>query len=254
MTDIDRAVEVLSTAERILVFSGAGMSTESGIPDFRGPDGLWTKVDPDDFTIDRWVSSRDLRVRGWRMHLEGELWGARSTVEPNAGHHAVVALGRRLEGVITQNVDGLHQAAGLDDAVVAELHGDVRTSRCLVCASSWPTSDVLRWVEAGEPDPHCPQCGGLVKTNTVMFGEMLPEDEIALAGAFLARSDVVLVLGSTVSVWPAADFVFRAAAASKPIVIINRGTTEADHIATVKLDAAIGDVLPDIVTQVNAGG
>ena len=132
-TPVERAAEILRPAERILVFSGAGLSTESGIPDFRGPDGLWTKLDPEDFNIDRYVESRELRVRGWRMHVEGQLWGARSRVEPNRGHMAIVRLHEagRLAGVVTQNVDGLHYKSGLADDMVAELHGNVRHSRCI---------------------------------------------------------------------------------------------------------------------------
>ncbi len=249
---VEQAAEVLVPAERILVFSGAGLSTESGIPDFRGPDGLWTKVDPDDFTIDRYVTNRDLRVRGWRMHIDGELWGARSKVQPNAGHRAIVRLHEadRLAGVITQNVDGLHYRSGLADDMVAELHGNVRFSHCLACETRWPTETVLQWVEAGEDDPRCPACGGIVKTETVMFGEMLPDEEVRQASLFLALADAVLVVGSTVSVWPAADFVIRAGVQGKPIVVINKGGTEADHLAAVKLEAGIGEVLPDLVDRI----
>lgn len=251
---IDRAVEALSDAEQILVFTGAGLSTESGIPDFRGPDGLWTKVDPDDFTIDRYVANRDLRVRGWRMQIDGELWGARSTVEPNKGHMAIVRLHEegRLAGVVTQNVDGLHHKSGLDDDTVAELHGNVRGSHCLRCKATWPTERILAQVEAGEEDPTCSACGGMVKTDTVMFGEMLPEDQVRLATLFLAMADAVLVLGSTVSVWPAADIVMKAAIQHKPIVVINRGETEVDHLAAARLDVGIGDVLPELVDRVLA--
>lgn len=254
MGSVEEAVAVLRGAERILVFSGAGLSTESGIPDFRGPDGLWSKVDPDDFTIDRYMTTQELRVNGWRMHIEGELWGARSSVQPNEGHRAIVELNRagRLAGVVTQNVDGLHHKSGLGDNVVAELHGNVRTSHCMGCGEKWPTETVLRWVEAGTEDPRCPECGGIAKTDTVMFGELLPEDQMSLAGMFLAIADAVLVVGSTVSVWPAADVVMRAASQAKPIVIINRGATDADHLAAVKLDAAIGEVLPEIVERVIA--
>ncbi|HEX6220835.1 MAG TPA: Sir2 family NAD-dependent protein deacetylase [Acidimicrobiia bacterium] len=249
---IDEAAQVLAPAEQILVFSGAGLSTESGIPDFRGPNGLWTKVDPDDFTIDRYVSNRDLRVQGWRMHLEGELWGARSTVRPNTGHLAIVRLydEGRLAGVVTQNVDGLHFKSGLEDDLVAELHGNVRHSHCMTCEARWQTETVLEWVEAGQDDPKCPQCSGMVKTDTIMFGEMLPEQEVRQASLFLAMADAVLVVGSTVSVWPAADVVMRAAAQQKPIVIINKGATEADHLAAVKIDAGIGEVLPDLVARI----
>lgn len=252
MSEIDRAVEVLGGAEQILVFSGAGLSTESGIPDFRGPDGLWTKVDPDDFTIDRYVVNRDLRVQGWKMHVDGELWGARSSVRPNLGHMAIVRLHEegRLAGVVTQNIDGLHYESGLADDLVAELHGNVRNSHCLTCDASWPTETVLRWVEAGVEDPECPECGGMVKTDTVMFGEMLPDEEVRQASIFLAVSDAVLVVGSTVSVWPAADIVMRAATQGKPIVVINRGETEVDHLAAAKIEAGIGEVLPELVDRI----
>jgi NAD-dependent deacetylase len=227
------------------------LSTESGIPDFRGPNGLWTKVDPEDFTIDRYIQNRDLRVRGWKMHLDGELWGARSAVEPNQGHLAIVRLhtAKRLAGVVTQNVDGLHYKAGLEDDMVAELHGNVRHTHCLTCEARWPTETVLQWVEAGQEDPMCPECGGMVKTETVMFGEMLPEKEVRQASLFLAMADAVLVVGSTVSVWPAAEIVMKAGMQAKPIVIINKGETEADHLAAVKLESGIGDVLPDLVDR-----
>ena len=249
---VAEAAEVLSRAEQILVFSGAGLSTESGIPDFRGPDGLWTKVDPEDFTIERYRENPELRIRGWKMHVAGELWGARSKVEPNTGHRAIARLRHagRLAGVVTQNVDGLHHKSGLEDDFVAEMHGNVRGSHCMSCEGRWLTEEVLGWVEEGDPDPHCPDCGGLVKSDTIMFGEMLPDEEVRKAGVFLAISDAVLVVGSTVSVWPAADIVLRAAQQGKPIVILNRGATDADHIATVKLDAAIGDVLPDVVDRI----
>jgi NAD-dependent deacetylase len=245
---------VLRNKDRILVFTGAGLSTESGIPDFRGPDGLWTKVDPDDFTIQKYYANRELRVQKWKMNLEGHLWGARSSVQPNQGHAAIVTLHRagRLVGVVTQNVDGLHHKSGLDDDVVAELHGNVRGSRCLDCAERWPTETVLEWVEQGEEDPHCPECGGLVKTDVVMFGESLPEEELDKASTMLAMADSILVVGSTVSVWPAAEIVVRGAHMSLPIVVINRGPTDADRLATVKIDAGIGEVLPGLVARIVA--
>jgi NAD-dependent deacetylase len=254
-SDSASAIEVLRPAERILVFTGAGISTESGIPDFRGPDGLWTKVDPDDFHIDRYRANPELRKRGWKMHLDGELWGARSTVRPNPGHDAIKRLAdnERLAGVVTQNVDGLHHKSGLDDALVAELHGNVRESLCVDCGLVWETEEVLAWVEAGDLDPACPECGGMVKTATVMFGELLPDQQMGKAMQFLAMADALLVAGSTVAVWPASDVVMRGALLSLPIVIINKGATEADHLAAVKLDAGIGEVLPKIVDGVLAG-
>jgi NAD-dependent deacetylase len=252
--EVEAAAAALRNAHQILVFTGAGISTESGIPDFRGPDGLWNRVDPDDFHIDRYLVSRDLRERGWEMHVDGELWGARSSVRPNAGHEAIrrLADAERLAGVVTQNVDGLHHASGLEDTHVAELHGNVRTTRCVGCGDSWETETVLQWVEAGQSDPACPGCGGIVKTATVMFGELLPEEEMQKAFLFLSKADAVLVVGSTVAVWPAADVVMRAANLALPIVIVNQGATEADRLAVAKLDAAIGDVLPALVDGVLA--
>lgn len=252
MDPFETAVSVLRPAEQIMVFSGAGLSTESGIPDFRGPDGLWTKVDPEDFNIERFMTNRDLRVRGWQMHLTGEFWGARSKVEPNSGHLAIVRLHeeQRLAGVATQNVDGLHFKSGLDEDMVAELHGNVRYSHCLTCETTWETETVLKWIEAGQEDPTCPECGGMVKTNTVMFGETLPDREVRQASLFLALADAVLVVGSTVSVWPAAELVMKAYFQDKPIVVINKGETEADYLAAAKLDSGIGEVLPELVERI----
>ncbi|MFO7549177.1 MAG: Sir2 family NAD-dependent protein deacetylase [Acidimicrobiia bacterium] len=252
MESFAAAVAVLREAGRILVFTGAGISTESGIPDFRGPDGLWTKVDPADFTIDRYLSSRRVRVNGWRMHQHGELWGARSDVVPNPAHRAIVKLyeAGRLAGCVTQNIDGLHKAAGLPDGSVAELHGNVREVVCLGCDVRWPTEDVLRWVDAGEEDPHCPHCGGLVKTSTVLFGELLPEDQMRRAGLFAVMCDAVIVVGSTLSVYPAAEVPLAAARRGVPMVIVNVGQTDHDREAIVKVEGKAGEVLPPMVEAV----
>jgi NAD-dependent protein deacetylase/lipoamidase len=249
MSLVAEAARVLAESGLILAFTGAGISTESGIPDFRGPNGLWTKVDPEDFNIERYTSDPDLRARSWQMHLEGALWGARSAVEPNRGHLALKRLADagRLAGVATQNVDGLHHKSGLATTQVAELHGNVRSSHCVQCAAEWETEEVLGWIEAGNTDPSCPRCGGMVKTNTIMFGELLPGEELDKANGFLQEAGSLLVVGSTVAVWPASDVVLQAALRSMPIVIVNQGETEADHLAAVKLDDAIGDVLPGMV-------
>ncbi len=253
MTDpFERAVDVLADVDRIMVFTGAGISTESGIPDFRGPDGLWTKVDPDDFTIQRYRTSREVRVAGWKMHQEGALWGARSSVRPNRAHEAVVALWRagRMSGCVTQNIDGLHQAAGLPDDQVAELHGNVRKVHCLSCEARWETEEVLRWVDAGDEDPTCPHCGGLVKTTTVMFGEYLPLDQIQRAERFAAEAGGVLVVGSTLSVYPAAQIPLDVVRRGGPMVIVNLGPTEGDRLATVRVEGSAGEVLPRLVDAV----
>lgn len=242
MEELGSAIAVLRRARRILAYTGAGCSTESGIPDFRGPNGLWTRVDPDDFTIERYRASREVRVRSWKMHQEGALWGDRADIRPNAAHLALSDLARRgrLSGIVTQNVDGLHQAAGAPDDTVAEVHGNVRKSLCLECEARWSTEEVLTWVDGGMEDPHCPLCGGLVKTTTVMFGELLPDDEMAKAKAMAEAADAVLVVGSTMGVYPAALVPLSAVRRGAPMVIVNLGPTEHDDLATVKLDASAG--------------
>jgi NAD-dependent deacetylase len=248
----DDAVRILSGSSRILAYTGAGISTESGIPDFRGPDGLWTKVDPKDFTISRYLANPDLRRRGWRMHLEGRLWGARARVDPNTGHLALVDLWQagRLAGCVTQNIDGLHLKAGLPPEAVAELHGNVREVRCLDCDRRWPTEEILQRVEAGEEEPRCGVCGGIVKTTTVMFGEQLARGVLERAWEMVAAADAVLAIGSTLGVWPAAEIPFGAAQQGRPLVIINQGATEMDHLASVRIEGAAGVVLPALVREI----
>jgi NAD-dependent deacetylase len=252
MEEFDAAVDVLGRAERILAFTGAGCSTESGIPDFRGPDGLWTRVDPDDFTIDRFVSSSEIRVRSWKMHQDGALWGDRADILPNPAHLGLAQLWSRdrLTGIVTQNVDGLHQAAGVPDIGVAEVHGNVRKSLCMGCEARWATSEVLEWVDAGMTDPHCPHCGSIVKTTTVMFGELLPDDEMDKARSMAETADAVLVIGSTLGVYPAALIPLSVVRRGAPMVIINLGPTDHDELATVKLEAPAGATIASMVQKI----
>lgn len=242
---IETAVDVLGSKRNILVFTGAGISTESGIPDFRGPDGLWTKVDPDDFTIDRYLASRQRRIDGWKMHASGELWGARSTIEPNAAHRAVARMWEAgiVSGCITQNVDGLHGVAGLPDGALSEIHGNVRMTMCVSCDDRRPIEATLERVDRGEADPACELCGGILKPSTVMFGELLPERAIAKARRFSDEADSVLVVGSTLSVYPAANFAIDVARRGHPMVIVNLGPTDHDSLARVRLEASAGETM-----------
>lgn len=248
-SSVSRAVEILRDRRRILVYTGAGISTESGIPDFRGPNGLWTKVDPDDFTIDRYLASQQRRIDGWRMHAEGELWGARSKVRPNAAHTAVTRLWRAglSSGVITQNVDGLHVEAGLTPDAISEIHGNVRRAVCVGCRADQPIEEVLRRVDAGDVDPRCAICGGPLKSSTVMFGEMLPEEQIAKAADFSHTADAVLVIGSTMSVYPAADFPLAVVRKGHPMVILNQGPTDHDGLAAVLVDGPASETATALV-------
>ncbi len=248
---LQAAARVLAGAAKILAFTGAGISTESGIPDFRGPDGVWSKLDPDDFHIDRYLAKVEIRKRGWRLHQRGELWGSRSSAKPNPAHLALVDLWRagRLAGCVTQNIDGLHLESGLPGPAVAELHGSTRAARCMTCAETWPTETVLVWMDEGMEVPVCPRCAGIVKTTTVLFGEMLPDTEVAKAQEMAGRADAVLAVGSTLSVWPAAEIPYQMAVAAKPLVIVNQGATELDHLASVRIEGAAGEVLPALVER-----
>ena len=249
------ASALLNGAEKVLVFTGAGISTESGIPDFRGPDGLWSRVDPEDFTIGKYLRDSQLRERGWRMHLQGDLWGDQSEVRPNSAHEAVADLWRagKLSGVVTQNIDGLHQEAGVPSDHVAELHGNIRRVHCVGCGEDWATSDVLRRVEAGESDPNCSSCGEILKTATVMFGEPLPMSEWSTALVMAAQAEAILVIGSTLSVYPAAEIALEPARRGVPMVIVNLGPTDHVHLARVKLDGMAGDLLPPLAGMVVEG-
>jgi len=248
--EIERAAEVLAAHLPVLAFTGAGISTESGVPDFRGPNGLWTKMDPADFTIDRYLADPARRQRGWKMHAEGQLWGARAPLVPNRAHKALVDLYRagKLSGCVTQNVDGLHLKAGLPEEVTAEVHGHVRNVRCLSCAAIWPIEEVLQRVDRGEAEPRCLECRGIIKTTTVMFGEQLSPETMGRAWALAESSGSVLAIGSTLGVWPAAEIPWQMAQDGKPLVIVNQGETEMDQLADVRLEGGAGDIL-DLLTR-----
>jgi NAD-dependent deacetylase len=244
-TAIEDAIDVLTGRDEVLVFTGAGISTESGIPDFRGPDGVWTKVDPDEFTLQRYLEREETRIASWRRRADAPFLDA----VPNRAHHALVELwgGGHMVGCVTQNIDGLHQRAGLPSASVVELHGNVRHTVCMDCGRRYPTVEVLERVDAGEADPRCEACGGILKVGAIFFGEMMPTDELARAHDMAERADSVLVIGSTLSVFPAAGIPLVVVEAGHPMVIVNQGETEFDGLAEVKVDMAAGDAVPPIV-------
>lgn len=238
---VDRAIETLSGRSSILVFTGAGVSTESGIPDFRGPQGVWTRVDPADFTIDRYLTDTSVRRRSWAMRADSGALGA----EPNEAHHAIVRLWEAgiVAACVTQNIDGLHAAAGLPEEAVIELHGNARTTSCMACGASSPTTAVVERVESGDTDPRCDTCGGILKVDVVFFGEDMPAAEMTRAMAAAGTCDAVLAVGSTLSVYPAAFVPLTATEAGAPLVIINRGETDLDDRAEVLIDGAAGSTL-----------
>lgn len=248
MDPIRRAITALTGRTNVLVFTGAGISTESGIPDFRGPDGVWTRLDPAEFTYQRYMESTETRKASWRHRATSHVLDA----EPNDAHRAVVTLWEagRIVGCVTQNIDGLHQAAGLPDHAVVELHGNARDTTCLDCGSLAATRDVMVRVEGGDEDPHCLGCGGILKANVVFFGEEMPSLELARSHDMAAAADAALVIGSTLSVFPAAYVPLAVVEAGHPMVIVNQGATEFDELAEVTIDMPAGEALPRIVTGV----
>jgi len=242
---IAAAVDALVGSTSLLVFTGAGISTESGIPDFRGPDGVWTRVDPDEFTIDRYLERRETRVASWRNRDESGVLDA----IPNPGHEALVRLWEsgRMQGCVTQNIDGLHQAAGLPEEAVVELHGNARHAICTGCRHRSDTTDILARVEAGDDDPHCDRCGSPLKVDVVFFGEAMPVDAMLRSHQLAERADAVLVVGSTLSVFPAAYIPLAVVDNGHPMVIVNQGATDFDSLATVTVETAAGAAVPAIV-------
>jgi NAD-dependent deacetylase len=236
-------------ARRIVVLTGAGISTDSGIPDFRGPNGLWTRNPKAERTSDirYYVSDPEVRRLAWLNRLDTPIW----TAEPNAGHRAIVELQRqrRLHAVVTQNIDGLHQAAGTDPELVVEVHGTVRDTRCLSCGDVSPMTEALDRVRSGEDDPPCRVCGGIIKSDTISFGQPLVPEVIDRAMRVAAECDLLLAVGSTLSVYPVAGCVPTARRAGATVVIVNAGPTEMDPIAHHLLHGQIADLLPALVTS-----
>jgi NAD-dependent deacetylase len=239
----------VAAASAITALTGAGMSTESGIPDFRGPQGLWTK-DPAArrlFDLEAYRTDPDVRVQAWQRRSEHPAW----TAKPHRGHAALVALERagRLRAVVTQNIDGLHQLAGHDPRRVLELHGSIHRVECLACGWTGPTGEALDRVRAGERDPGCRVCGGILKTATVSFGQALDRDVLRAAVDAAAGCDLLLAVGSTLTVRPAASLVDVALAAGARLVVVNDGATAYDERAGARVGGRIGEVLPLLVGE-----
>lgn len=244
---VARATDLVNEAQAVTVLTGAGISTDSGIPDFRGPNGLWTR-DPETekaSNIDYYVASAEVRARNWARRADGELWADR---EPNAGHRALARLGERnkLLLLITQNVDGLHQKAGSDSERLVEIHGNTRRAMCLDCDWRDDIEVVLARVRAGESDPRCVRCGGILKSATISFGQSLVADDLRRAEVASEVCDVFLAVGSTLTVYPIAHTVRIALRAGARLVIVNGEPTPYDDDADVVVHASISQVLPQI--------
>jgi NAD-dependent deacetylase len=249
---LDRTAEILATTGPIVAFTGAGVSTESGIPDFRSPTGLWARYDPDDFSYPNFMRSEDARRRYWAVGRE--LYAAIRAAQPNPAHRALVTLERLglLDCVITQNVDDLHQRAGTDPAKVIELHGNATRVRCLACDRRYSRDDIQERLLAGEPLPACLACGGILKPFTVLFGEPMPPGAVELAEERSRAAGCFLVVGSSLGVYPAAYMPNHAKEAGARLVVVNLTPTRLDHVADVVLAGPAGRILTGIVERVEA--
>lgn len=244
--DLDTARDWIDSARRVVVLTGAGISTDSGIPDFRGPKGLWTRNPAAEklSTIQNYLADAQVRQAAWRSRLEHFAW----TAKPNRGHLALVELERRgkLHALITQNVDELHQIAGNSTQRVIEVHGTVRRYMCWNCGHRGPMSEVLERVRAGEADPPCALCGGILKSDTISFGQALVPQVIERAMAAAAEADLMLAVGSTLQVYPVAGSVEVARDVGARVLIMNDQPTPLDALADLLLRGPIGELLPAI--------
>ena len=241
---IENVKEWIDRARRVVVLTGAGISTDSGIPDFRGPQGVWTKnpVAEKLSDIRYYVADREVRKASWQSRLDHPAFSA----QPNAGHLALVALERRgkLHALVTQNIDGLHLKAGNSPNLVVEVHGNVHKAICLSCGRKGPMQETLDRVRAGEEDPACRECGGMLKSDTISFGQALVPEVIDRALTAAHEADLLLAVGSTLQVYPVAGAVPIAKQAGARVVIMNAQETQFDGIADAVLRGNISVELP----------
>jgi NAD-dependent deacetylase len=245
MDEIERLHEMITSAKRIVAFTGAGISTESGIPDFRSPGGIWTKYQP--IYFDDFVSSEEMRREAWRRKFATDETMLKA--EPNAGHRALAKLVEqgRMSAVITQNVDGLHQRAGVPAGKVIELHGNATYASCLDCGHRYELEPIKKTFLTDGALPTCEKCDGIVKTATISFGQAMPEIQMARAQDETMACDLFMVLGSSLVVYPAAGFPRMAKRRGAQLVILNRDATDQDSDADLVIHAEIGPTISRVV-------
>lgn len=249
---INEVARLIADSKRIVVFVGAGLSTESGIPDFRSPGGVWDKYDPEDFYFQNFLSSEPSREKYWQMATE--MYEAMKDARPNAGHIAVAELEKqgKLDCLITQNIDGLHFKAGNSEEKVLELHGTAMHVACLSCRKRYARDLIQERVASGDRAPRCDSCGGLLKPATISFGQSMPEWETAEAYRRSAACDLFIVIGSSLVVHPAAQMPVVAKQSGAKLVIINRDETACDDIADIIINGPAGQVMEAIIKKVAA--
>jgi NAD-dependent deacetylase len=249
MEEIERLAQLIVESQRLIVFTGAGISTESGIPDFRSPGGIWSKYDPEDFTIQKFLSGPAARKTIWKMSLEG---GLLTQAKPNLAHYAIAELHHlgKLDCIITQNIDNLHQKAGVPEDKVFELHGNMEWVVCLSCRRRFPMSEVLQRIEEGVEVPDCPDCHGILKPDAVFFGEALPQETLQEAIRRAQNCDLFIVIGSTLVVYPAAYVPTYAGEAGAKLAIVNLTPTPFDHYAEVVVRGKAGEIMTGVMEKV----
>ena len=248
--ELDSVASWIREARRIAGLTGAGISTESGIPDFRGPQGVWTKNPGAEKTanLQYYMSDPDIRKRSWQNRLSSEMWRA----EPNSGHRALADLERKaaLHTLVTQNIDRLHHKAGTSPERVIEIHGNAHEVKCMSCTFRGPMDETLERVRAGEDDPRCLGCAGILKSATISFGENLVPADLERAQLAAQGSDVFLAIGTSLTVYPAAALPEVALNAGARLVVMNAQDTPFDGVAAAVFNEELGTVLPELVTRV----
>ena len=248
--EIDALAELIVKSRRIVVFTGAGISTESGVPDFRSPGGVWSRFDPDEFTYQQFLHTEEGRKRHWQLLKEmGEMM---AVTKPNQAHYAIAELETmgKLDCVITQNVDGFHQRAGNSEDKVIQLHGNISRVQCLGCGKRHSMDEILEWLKQGIEVPQCVECRGMLKPEVVFFGEAMPVWETMEAERRSRKCDLCIVVGSSLVVYPAAFMPMYALQAGAKLAIINEGATEMNGMAHVRIYGRAGEVLSQVMVQV----
>jgi len=248
---LERAAELITRARRLVVFTGAGVSTESGIPDFRSPSGIWARYDPLELSYQNFIASEEGRRKYWQ--LGRELYATVRGARPNPAHLAIAELERLgfLQCVITQNIDNLHQKAGTSPERVIELHGNATRARCLACGEPYTRDEIQARLEAGEEVPAC-RCGGIIKPHTILFGEAMPLLETLEAERRARAADCFLVVGSSLVVYPAAHMPLYAKEAGARLIIVNLTPTPLDEHADVRIPGKAGEVMAGLLARVRA--
>ncbi len=246
---IETVAHLIMTSNKVVVFTGAGVSTESGIPDFRSPGGIWSRFDPDDFTIDKFLHSVENRDRQWTFLVSNGLF---NQAQPNDAHKAIAwleAIGK-LSCIITQNVDDLHQKAGSDTDNIYELHGNMKWMKCLDCGARYSLDDLFLRFASQPKAPVCEQCGGILKAEVIFFGEALPEKTLKDATYHASTCDLLIVIGSSLVVYPAAYMPMYAKSGGARLVIINMSETPYDGEADILIRAGAGDTMTRVTAEV----